>query len=348
MNIVEIVKANIGTTDIKFQNQINILKRQFQSSNINILIGAGFSYGVAKLLGNIENQLYLAEIEGNEKDVVAIKKDFFKRSILPMTDKEKVKVGEPQRIRFFNLIKKIIENRQSSILHKIVNVFTTNYDLLIESSFENSHIEYVDGFLGKLHPVFSTANYGMILSHQTSISSMTSEVVTFNLYKVHGSLNWQCEDSKIIWCNHVENIKKIEQYLESEQFSDFYDSLAIINPSKDKLKQTVLNVNYYDQLRMFCNEMEKSNTILLSYGFSFADEHILQMTKRSLNSNPTFCLVIFSFNEESTKKYQQLFNDYSNVTVIQLVEESGGAVSVLDFTQENVNNILEAVYNETK
>lgn len=350
MKIINIVKTSMGNAnDTLFQNQISTLRRQFQSSNINIMLGAGFSYGVAQLLGNIEERLFIAEfINGDDNEVLAIKKEFFEKSILPMADRDKVKFGESERIRFFDIIKKIIENRQSSILHKIVNVYTTNYDLLIESAFEKSHIEYVDGFSGKLQPVFSTANYGMILSRQTSISSMTSEVVTFNLYKVHGSLNWKCEGSEILCCNHVEFIKNIEQHMDTDDFDAYYSSLAIINPTKDKLKQTVLNVNYYDQLRMYCNELEKSNTILLSYGFSFADEHILQMTQRSLKGNPTFSLIIFSFNEESTKKYEELFGDYSNVIILQLVEQDEEHLSVLNFTQENVNNLLEEVYNGTK
>lgn len=350
MKIINIVKSNIGNVaDVTFQSQINTLKRQFQSSNINVLLGAGFSFGVAQLLGDIENRLVIAEFVDEDKDeVLKIEKEFFEKSILPMADPQKIKVGEGERIRFFAIIKKIVENRQSSILHKIVNVYTTNYDLLIETAFEKNHIDYVDGFSGKIKPTFSTANYGMIFSRQTSISSMTSEVVTFNLYKVHGSLNWKCEGSEIYCCDHVESIKNIEAHLSAEDFDSYYSSLQIINPTKEKFKQTVLNANYYDQLRMYCNELEKSNTILLAFGFSFADEHILQMTKRSLKGNPTFSLIIFSFNEESTQKYKAFFEDYSNVFVYQLVEKDGDDLTVLKFTQDEINNLLEEVYNGTK
>lgn len=348
MKIINIINSNIGSaTDIEFQKQINILKRQFQSSNINILLGAGFSFGVAQLLGNIEERLVNAEATGNE-EVIKIKKEFFEKSILPMASLQKTKVGEEERITFFNTIKKIIDNRQSSILHKIVNVYTTNYDLLIETALEKSHIDYVNGFSGKINPTFSTANYGMIFNRQTSISSMTSEVVTFNLYKVHGSLNWKYENSEIYCCNHVEVIKNIESHLEDDYFDSYYSTLQIINPTKEKFRQTVLNANYYDQLRMYCNELEKSNTILLSYGFSFADEHILQMTKRSLTGNPTFSLVIFSFDEKSTERYKEHFEEYPNVFIYQLAEKDGDNLSILDFTQERLNNLLEEVYNGTK
>ena len=105
MNVINIVKTNIGNnSDVAFQNQINTLRRQFQSSNINILLGAGFSYGVAQLLDDIEKRLAIAELNGDNDEVLAIKKEFFEKSILPMADDEKVKFGEKERIRFFNII----------------------------------------------------------------------------------------------------------------------------------------------------------------------------------------------------------------------------------------------------
>ena len=52
--------------------------------------------------------------------------------------------------------------------------------------------------------------------------------------------------------------------------------------------------------------------------------------------------------EESTKKYKSFFEDYSNVFVYQLVEKGGDDLTVLKFTQDEVNNLLEEVYNGTK
>lgn len=93
--------------------------------------------------------MFIAEfINGDNSEVLAIKKEFFEKSILPMSDGDKVKFGESERIRFFDIIKKIIENRQSSILHKIVNVYTTNYDLLIESAFEKTILNMLMAFPG--------------------------------------------------------------------------------------------------------------------------------------------------------------------------------------------------------
>ena len=347
MKIINIAKAN-DTNNKDRELQIVNFRKQFQSCNINLLLGAGFSCSVTEVLGNIEREISIAEENEDNAKVIKLKKSFFTKSILPTIDEEKVKIGESERIRFLCTIKKIIDNRQSSILHKIVNVFTTNYDLLIESALEKSNIEYTDGFSGKIAPKFSTSNYGIILSKQTSISSMTSEMATFNVYKVHGSLNWLCKGENIYRVDPTGLITSINSKIDSDEFGEYYDKLAIVNPSKNKLKQTVLNVNYYDQLRLYCNELEKNNTILISFGFSFADEHILQMTKRALASNPTLSLLIVSYNEESTMGYKKEFNDFSNVSLFQLTKKENDTDITIPFIQTELNNILEEVYNGTK
>jgi hypothetical protein len=351
MNIVEIVFENINKQeDQETQNQLSRLRRQLQSSNINMILGAGFSCLVLGLLGNIEERMCDAEAR-SKAELQTLQKEFFTNSMLPLTDEAKTAFGETERVDFLSLLGKIIGNRQSSILHKIVNVFTTNYDLLLESAFEKGGLEYIDGFSGKLSPTFSTANYGMILSRQTSISSKTSEVVTFNLYKVHGSLNWYCSGGSITCCDHIAKINKLNDSIESDAFDEHYErELAIINPTKKKLKTTVLDVNYYDQLRMYCNELEKNNTILIAFGFSFNDEHIRQMTLRSLKGNPTLNLIIFSYDANATKSYASYFRFCENVTIIQLKKNQipDDVVEILNFTQQRLNDIFKEIYDGIK
>ena len=58
---MELIKLEINSVgkpeDTITQIQINKLRRQFQSSNINIILGAAFSFGVVELLGSIESKL---------------------------------------------------------------------------------------------------------------------------------------------------------------------------------------------------------------------------------------------------------------------------------------------------
>jgi hypothetical protein len=58
----------------------------------------------------------------------------------------------------------------------------------------------------------------------------------------------------------------------------------IVNPSKKKFEDTVLNETHYDLLRIYNNELEKENGVLFVMGFSFADEHIRELTLRVANT----------------------------------------------------------------
>ena len=334
----------------KESSVISDLKKQMESSNINILLGAGFSYPVSGLLKNYEIEMAKAVESENKDDLYKVQKDFFDKVILPFKDDVKVQNGEKSRIAFISLIGGIIKNRDSALLHKIVNIFTTNYDLLIEMALEKSKLEYIDGFSGKLCPKFSTENYGRIISKQTSVSGKTSELVTFNLYKVHGSLNWRYENNEIIHNAHIATINELEKVKEDKKqfIEDYGKKLAIINPTKEKLNTTVLNNNHYDQLRMFCNELEKNNTILISFGFSFEDEHIQRMTLRALNSNPTLTLIIFSYDEKSTKKFEKIFEKFNNVNIVQAVKSENETDKNTYFSLDNVNKIFAEIYNGIK
>ena len=57
-----------------------------------------------------------------------------------------------------------------------------------------------------------------------------------------------------------------------------------------------MDSTYYELLRIYNNELDREGTLLVSFGFSFGDSHILGITKRALK-NPTLKLVAFAFND---------------------------------------------------
>lgn len=72
----------------------------------------------------------------------------------------------------------------------------------------------------------------------------------------------------------------------------------MINPTKRKFKESVIDHHFYELMRQYSNNLEKENTILFSAGFSFADEHIADITRRAANTNPTLHIVIFAFSDD--------------------------------------------------
>lgn len=80
-------------------------------------------------------------------------------------------------------------------------------------------------------------------------------------------------------------------------FFDEYNKLVMINPTKRKFKESVIDHHFYELMRQYSNNLEKENTLLFVSGFSFADEHISDITQRAANTNPTLHIVIFAFND---------------------------------------------------
>lgn len=80
-------------------------------------------------------------------------------------------------------------------------------------------------------------------------------------------------------------------------FFEQYHKLVMINPTKRKFKESVIDHHFYELMRQFSNNLEKENTLLFVSGFSFADEHIADITRRAANTNPTLHIVVFAFND---------------------------------------------------
>ena len=100
--------------------------------------------------------------------------------------------------------------------------------------------------------------------------------------------------------------------LRSEHFWPAYNKMPIVNPTKWKFHETVFEEAYYQILRHLSYELERPNSILIVFGFSFADEHILSLVQRAL-SNPSLTMYVVCYNESTKEWIKELFKEYANV-----------------------------------
>ena len=70
-------------------------------------------------------------------------------------------------------------------------------------------------------------------------------------------------------------------------------------------------------LRYMSYELEAENSILITFGFSFADEHIRHLVQRSL-SNPKLQVYVCCFDEVELNSMKAMFEEYSNVSYVCL------------------------------
>ena len=135
-----------------------------------------------------------------------------------------------------------------------LELFTVNYDLLLETALEQARATYFDGFMGNLRARFQTELVEAMPG--TDEESMPSFLI--RLWKLHGSLNWMwTQDGELVRIGHA-----------------VPDGLAAaIYPSDAKYQESrrVPFVVLQDRLRRSLNQPE---TLVLISGYSFGDEHL--------------------------------------------------------------------------
>jgi hypothetical protein len=300
------------------------IKLIIQDSNLNFLFGSGLSAGYLSTLNTIEKDITNAQsLTDASKREAELKKHYStyfddviekNLNLIPgssPTGSEAKKINSVLESYhyFFDGLRELLFLRKSTILNKQANIFTTNIDAFVELALDDIGLEYNDGFIGKFKPVFSSSNFRKIYSQKSQHFNNESEIPSLNLIKLHGSLTWESSThNRITFSSGLDQVRRIKSVRETKDFIVEFSQLCIVTPSKEKFKDTLLNQNYYDLLRLYSNELEKENSSLFVMGFSFADEHIRELTIRVANSNPTLVIYIFSYNSDSTTEFEKLFS----------------------------------------
>lgn len=182
-----------------------------------------------------------------------------------------------------------------------VEIFTTNYDLLMEQALEERRVPYFDGFVGSD-------------SAFLDLESMTEDDLPSRwarLWKIHGSINW--------WMTERKKIRRSRDVIPGEQL--------LIYPSHLKYDQS-RQMPYYamlDRLRVF---LRTDQCVLLICGYSFADEHINAFIGQGLAGNPNASCVAMIFKDRSdVPKALELAKRHANLSVLAA---DGGVIGTVN------------------
>lgn len=154
-----------------------------------------------------------------------------------------------------------------------VEIFTTNYDLLLENALERARTPYFDGFSGSKSAFFDPSSIAK--------NDLPSRWV--RLWKLHGSIGWETNDKG-----------EVVRVPDSKNANMVY-------PSHIKYDQTQAAPfsSLFERLKSFILEPD---ALMLSTGFSFADAHISSRLLECLMANPTAALFAFQFNALAMEK----------------------------------------------
>jgi hypothetical protein len=149
-------------------------------------------------------------------------------------------------------------------------IFTPNYDFLIEEAFERAHIPYFDGFCGSFEPFFDPA----------TIANADLPPRWARLWKLHGSLGWD-ENSR----GEIVRGKGTA-------------ATRCIFPTHQKYEQTqkLPYAAFFERLRKF---LQLPDSLLMTCGFSFSDTHLVAVIDESLAANRAAAVIAFQFGSIS-------------------------------------------------
>lgn len=303
-----------------------LLQSYIQSGRINFLIGSGASIPAIEAAGNIEHQIDTLLLENKEKEANLRVLEFIdelsqKNSSLEQgTGGVEVTSTAAAYTKFISVVDSILFERKNLLLPRQANIFTTNYDMFLEYSARKiPSLILNDGFVRTAgtnadYP-FAPERYSDRTYRSGAVYSHLSEVPTINLIKLHGSLSWRNAGNSIAYNSQpfipLSPLYKDDDKKVAERLEEFF----LILPNLRKFHATMMDRVYYDLLRIFANAMDQENAVLMVFGFSFEDQHILDITRRALR-NPTAQLLIFAYDHETVAAFEHKFAMHRNAIVI--------------------------------
>jgi SIR2-like domain len=158
-----------------------------------------------------------------------------------------------------------------------VEIFTTNYDLLIEEGLEACGAAFFDGFVGTLQGSFRHD----LVEEEADPRRVPPSFV--RLWKLHGSSNWATikEGGK-------SRIVRLGVHAPS-------DATVAIYPSDEKYDES-RRVPFVAMMDRFRRSLCEAETILIVAGYSFGDQHINEMIFDAARRRPRSEIVAFCYS----------------------------------------------------
>jgi hypothetical protein len=300
------------------------LARSFQSGHINFLIGSGASRPAILTAGTVEQDIAQLFDAGEEAEARDKMYDFLAGIQGPTNDliEGATNNANDQSVQsyaeYLRIIEVILTERCTDLLPKQATIFSTNYDLLIEkAALGCPSLRLNDGFSrvpsldGRME--FSSRTFYTTTSNTGNLYNYKVDIPCVNLIKLHGSFSWKKDSDTVLFS--VKKTGLLASPRTGDATKEFLDSYAVVLPQTTKFRATLMDSTYYELLRIYSNELDRENTLLLAFGFSFGDEHILGITKRALK-NPTLKLVAIAFSDADADIFRARFDGYNNVDII--------------------------------
>lgn len=199
-----------------------------------------------------------------------------------------------------------------------VNIFTTNYDRVIEMGAELAGMHLLDRFVGNLTPIFRSSRLNIDMHYNPP--GMRGEprylegVARFT--KLHGSIDWIQTGDVIRRIGLPFGANNIASFFQAPGLKDSKAYKLMIYPNSAKDVETA-SYPYVDLFRDFAAAICRPNGVLVTYGYSFGDDHINRVIKDMLTI-PSTHLIIISYND-SSGRIMENYNRWGRTSQMSLM-----------------------------
>lgn len=185
-----------------------------------------------------------------------------------------------------------------------VEVFTTNYDLLLETAFDTESVLYFDGFSGVIRAPFRIE---LVDPGQVQVREEIPNFFT-RLWKLHGSVNWVWDGS---------NVRRLGAAAAHADVAAIYPSQAKYDQSR-RYPFVVLQ----DRFRRALNVPE---SVVIISGYAFGDQHLNEMIFDAAARRERSETIVFSY-DPITQEVAERASVTPNLQIIHSSEAIIGGV----------------------
>lgn len=208
------------------------------------------------------------------------------------------KAEENARERAFNtLVTFLMSFASRTGVRDRLNIFTTNYDRLIEAGAELAGVHLLDRFLGNIMPIFRSSRLDLDMHYNPpgirGEPRYLEGVARFT--KLHGSVDWVQTGKDIRRAGMPFGGENVDPYLNAPGLNGATAHKLMIYPNAAKDRETA-DYPYVELFRDLAAAVCRPNSTLVTYGYSFGDEHINRVI-RDMLTIPSTHLVVISYND---------------------------------------------------
>jgi hypothetical protein len=281
--------------------------------------------------GNLEDQLRVAnellrglEILQKNDEAKALRQELqtgmqaFAQSILA-GEAGIATAEEEMREHAFNILVTFLMSFASRTgVRDRLNIFTTNYDRLIEAGAELAGLHLLDRFLGKLMPIFRSSRLDLDMHYNPpGIRGEPRYLEGVARYtKLHGSVDWVQTGKDIRRIGLTFGAASVEPYLQAPGLGGATAHELMVYPNAAKDRETA-DYPYVELFRDLAAAVCRPNSTLVTYGYSFGDEHINRVI-RDMLTIPSTHLVVISY-DDPLGRIMQIYQELGRPSQISLL-----------------------------